>query len=170
MQARTRGWTLLVVVLIVGTVAAAGLGFWQLSVKSRPAPAPIADDDRAREQVTDFVATNVVKVLSFTPTTSRADIDAVTGLLTGSAADEYRKTIRAKADNVTQTATVRNTGVESLTADEATAVTFVDQTTEAAGDSAQSTDGAQTTKDALAYRVSLARVDGDWLISELEQL
>ncbi|WP_051289118.1 hypothetical protein [Mycobacterium sp. URHD0025] len=170
MQARTRGWTLLVVVLIVGTVAAAGLGFWQLSVKGRPAPAPIADDDRAREQVTDFVATNVVKVLSFTPTTSRADIDAVTELLTGSAADEYRKTIRAKADNVTQTATVRNTGVESLTADEATAVAFVDQTTEAAGDSAQSTDGAQTTKDALAYRVSLTRVDGDWLISELEQL
>lgn len=164
MQARTRGWTLLFVALIVGTVAAAGLGFWQLSVKSRPAPAPIADDDRAREQVTDFVATNVVKVLSFTPTTSRADMDAVAEVLTGSAVDEYRKTIRTKADNITQTATVRHTGVESLTADEASVVAFVDQKTEAAGD------GAQSTKDALAYRVSLTRVHGDWLISELEPL
>lgn len=164
METRTRGWTLLVVALIVGTVAAAGLGFWQLSVKSRPAPALIADDDRAREQVTEFVATNVVKMLSFTPTTNRADIDAVSEVLTGSAVEDYRKTIRARAADVTQTATVRHTGVESLTAEEATVVAFVDQKIEAAGNSAQST------KDALAYRVSLTRVHGDWLISELEPL
>lgn len=161
MGTRTRRWTLLVVGLVVGIIVAVGLGFWQLSVKSRPAPAPIADDDYAREQVAEFVTTNVVKMLSFTPTTSRADIDAVTELLTGSAVDEYRKTIRTKPDNVTQTATVRNTGVESLTTDEAAVVAFVDQKTET---------GGQSTKDALAYRVSLTRVDGDWLIAELEQL
>ncbi|MGW4099972.1 hypothetical protein [Mycobacterium sp. NPDC004974] len=163
MGTRTRGWTLLVVALVVGIVVTVGLGSWQLSVKSRPAPAPIADDDHAREQVTEFVGTNVVKVLSYTPTTSRADIDAVTELLTGAAVDEYRKTIRTKPDKVTQTATVRNTGVESLKADEATVVAFVDQKTETAG-------GGQSTKDALAYRVSLTRAHGDWLISELEQL
>lgn len=163
MGTRTRGWTLLVAGLAVGIIVAIGLGSWQLSVKSRPAPAPVADDDHAREQVTEFVATNVVKVLSFTPTTSRGDIDAVSELLTGSAVDDYRKTIRTKPDNVTQTATVRNTGVESLSADEAMVVAFVDQKTETAG-------GGESTKDALAYRVSLTRVDGDWLISELEQL
>ncbi|MGV0597293.1 hypothetical protein [Mycolicibacterium porcinum] len=164
MATRTRGWTLLVGALIVGIVAALGLGSWQLAVKSRPAPAPVADDDHARDQVSEFVATNVVKVLSYTPTTSRADIDAVTGLLTGAAVDEYRKTIRTKPENVTQTATVRNTGVESLTVDEASVVAFVDQKTETAGA------GGQSTKDVLAYRVSLTRVDGDWLISELEPL
>ncbi|WP_273733219.1 hypothetical protein [Mycolicibacterium septicum] len=163
MGTRTRGWTLLVAGLVVGIIVAIGLGSWQLSVKSRPAPAPVADDDHAREQVTEFVATNVVKVLSFTPTTSRGDIDAVSELLTGSAVDDYRKTIRTKPDNVTQTATVRNAGVESLSADEAMVVAFVDQKTETAG-------GGEPTKDALAYRVSLTRVDGDWLISELEQL
>ncbi|MUL81790.1 MULTISPECIES: hypothetical protein [unclassified Mycolicibacterium] len=163
MQTRTRGWTQLVGALIVGIIVATGLGSWQLSVKSTPAPAPVADDDHAREQVTEFVATNVVKVLSFAPTTSRSEIDAVTELLTGSAVDEYRKTIRTKPDNVTQTATVRNTGVESLSADEAMVVAFVDQKTENAG-------GGEPTKDALAYRVSLNRVDGDWLISELEPL
>ncbi|WP_454788318.1 hypothetical protein [Mycolicibacterium lutetiense] len=162
MGTRTRGWTLSVVALFVGIVIAAGLGFWQLSVKSTPAPAPIADDDHAREQVTDFVKTNVVKALSFTPTISRGEIDAVTNVLTGSAVEDYRKTIRAKADNVTQTATVRNTGVESLTADDAKVVAFVDQNSETA-------DGPST-KDALGYRVSLTRVDGDWRISELEQL
>lgn len=163
MQPRSRGWSPLVGALIVGIVVAVGLGFWQLSVKSTPAPAPVADDDHAREQVTDFVATNVVKMLSFTPTTDRGDIDAVTELLTGSAVDEYRKTIRTKPDDVTQTATVRNTGVESLSADEAMVVAFVDQKTEPAG-------GGESTKDALAYRVSLTRVDGDWRISELEPL
>ncbi|MFV8166775.1 hypothetical protein ACNQVK_32495 [Mycobacterium sp. 134] len=162
MGTRTRGWTLLVTGLVVGIIVAIGLGSWQLSVKSRPAPAPVADDDHAREQVTEFVATNVVKMLSFTPTTSRGDIDAVSELLTGSAVDDYRKTIRAKPDNVTQTATVRNTGVESLSADEAMVVAFIDQKTETAG--------GEPTKDALAYRVSLTRVDGDWLISELEPL
>ncbi|OBB22242.1 hypothetical protein A5792_06995 [Mycolicibacterium peregrinum] len=162
MGTRTRGWTLSVIALIVGIVIAGGLGFWQLSVKSTPAPAPIADDDHAREQVTDFVKTNVVKALSFTPTTSRAEIDAVTEILTGTAVDEYRRTIRAKADNVTQSAIVRNTGVESLTADDAKVVAFVDQSSETAG--------GPSTKDAVAYRVSLTRVDGDWRISELEQL
>ncbi|MCV7206613.1 hypothetical protein B7435_15170 [Mycolicibacterium peregrinum] len=162
MGTRTRGWTLSVIALIVGIVIAGGLGFWQLSVKSTPAPAPIAEDDQAREQVTDFVKTNVVKALSFTPTTSRAEIDAVTEILTGAAVDEYRKTIRAKADNVTQSAIVRNTGVESLTADEAKVVAFIDQSSETAG--------GPSTKDAVAYRVSLTRVDGDWRISELEQL
>lgn len=164
MGTRTRGWTVLVGALIAGIVVAIGLGAWQLAVKSRPAPAPIADDDHAREQITEFVADNVVKVLSYSPTTSRSDIDTVTALLTGSAVDEYLKTIRTKADNVTQIATVRNTGVESLTVDEASVVAFVDQKTETAGADAQST------KDALAYRISLTRVDGDWLISELEPL
>ncbi|MFV8054143.1 hypothetical protein [Mycobacterium sp. 48b] len=163
MQTRTRGWTQLVGALVAGIIVVMGLGFWQLAVKSRPAPVPVADDDHAREQVTEFVATNVVKVLSFAPTTSRSEIDAVSELLTGSAVDEYRKTIRTKPDNVTQTATVRNTGVESLSADEAMVVAFVDQKAEPAG-------GGEPTKDALAYRVSLTRVDGDWLISELELL
>ncbi|MGV0811385.1 hypothetical protein ABQF34_05445 [Mycolicibacterium boenickei] len=162
MATRTRAWSLGLAALVVGIVVATGLGLWQLSVKSRPAPAAVADDDRAREQVTEFVATNVVKMLSFTPDTSRSDIDAVAELLTSSAADEYRRTMRAQADGVTQSATVRNTGVESLSADEAQVVAFVDQTSEAAG--------GPSTKDALAYRVSLTRVDGDWLISELEPL
>jgi Mce-associated membrane protein len=159
---RTRSWTLLVTALIVGILVATGLGSWQMSIKGRPAPAPVADDDHARERVTELVATNVVKVLSFTPTTSRGDIEVVTKLLTGSAVDEYRKAMRAKADGVTQTARVR-TGVESLSADEAQVVAFVDQTSETAG-------GGPSTKDALAYRVSLSRVDGEWLISELEPL
>lgn len=158
----TRGWMLSVVALVVGIVITAGLGFWQLSVKSAPAPAPIADDGQVREQVTDFVATNVVKVLSFTPTTSRGEIDAVAEVLTGSAVEDYRKRIRAKAANVTLHVTVRNTGVESLTADDAKVVAFVDQRSETAG--------GPSTMDALAYRVSLTRVDGDWRISELEQL
>lgn len=163
MGTRTRGWWTLMVALVLGIVVATGLGAWQLTVKNRPAPAPIADDAHVREQVTDIVTTNVARVLSFTPTTSRGDVDAVTELLTGSAADEYRKTIRERADNVTRSASVRNTGVESLSADEARVVAFVDETSETAG-------GGPATKDALAYRVSLTRVDGDWLISELEPL
>ncbi|BBX27714.1 hypothetical protein [Mycolicibacterium alvei] len=158
----TRGWTLSVVAVVVGIVVAAGLGFWQLSVKSAPAPVPISDDGQAREQVTEFVATNVVKMLSFTPTISRGEIDAVTEVLTGSAVEDYRKQIRAKPADVTQKATVRNTGVESLTADDAKVMAFVDQRSETAV--------GPSTKDALAYRVSLTRVDGAWRISELEQL
>ncbi len=159
---RTRGPLLLIAALIMGIVVATGVGAWQMSVKSRPAPTPIADDDHAREEVTEFVTTNVVKMLSFTPTTSRSDIEAVTALLTGPAVDDYLKTIRAKGDGVTQTARVRNTGVESLSADEAKVVAFIDQTNE--------TPGNPETKDAPAYRVSLTRIDGEWRISELEQL
>lgn len=155
-------WSLLVLALIAGVVVATGLGFWQLSVKNAPAPTPIADDDHAREQVTEFVADNVVKMLSFTPTTSRGDIDAVAELLTGQAAEEYRKSMRTRAAGATQSASVRNTGVESLSAEAAQVVAFVDQTSKPAG--------SPSTKDALAYRVSLTRVDGDWRIAELEQL
>lgn len=162
MGTSTRRWLLLVIALAVGIVVAAGLGFWQLSVKSTPAPAPIADDRQAREQVTEFAATNVVKMLSFTPTTSRAEIDSVAEVLTGSAAEDYRKRIRTKADTLTQKATVRNTGVETLTGDYATVVAFVDQSSESAG--------GPSTRDAIAYRISLTRVDGAWRISELEQL
>ncbi|MBU9762924.1 hypothetical protein FR943_03525 [Mycobacterium sp. TNTM28] len=162
MGTRTRGWLVSVIALAVGIVVAIGLGSWQLSVKSQPAPVPVADEDQAREQVTQFVTANVGKMLSYTPTTSRSDIDEVAQLLTGAADDEYHKTIRTKPDGVTQSARIRNTGVESLTAGEAKVVAFIDKTSEAA-------DGSET-KDALAYRVTLTRLDGNWLISELEPL
>ena len=162
MQTRSPAWMVSVVGLAVGIVVAAVLGFWQLSVKNQTPPAPIADNAQIRDQVTDVVTETVPRLLSFAPDTSRGDVDAVVDELTGSAVEDYRKRVRTRAQGVTIDATVRNTGVEALTDDHAQVVAFVDLTSDSANHDA--------TTDIQAYRVSLTKVDDEWLISELEQL
>ncbi|WP_235624028.1 hypothetical protein [Mycolicibacterium goodii] len=158
----------MVTALALGTVVALGLGLWQMSEKNRPAPVLVADQAGARDEVMRFVATNLEKLLSYTPRTDDADVADMASVLSGEAADTYRDEMRtklsvARTNGVTQTSTIRRTAVESLTDDTAAVLAFVDQTVASTGNNTQSQSG-------YAMRVELRRSDGAWTIEELEPL
>lgn len=113
---RGTGWWVMVAVLAVGSVAALGLGLWQMSEKNRPAPVLVADQAAARDEVTQFVSDNLEKLLSYTPRTDDTDIADLASVLSGKAADTYRDDMRtklsvARTNGVTQTSTDRKSVV-----------------------------------------------------------
>ncbi|MHC9291084.1 hypothetical protein ACRCUN_01380 [Mycobacterium sp. LTG2003] len=167
MQRRT-GWVVLVGSLVVGIAVALGLGTWQLMDKNRPAPTPVADETAARDEVLELATANLEKLLSYTPRTDDDDVDDLASLLTGKAVDNYREQMRSKtaiarSNGVTQTATVRNAAIETLSADKAQVLTFVDQTV-------ASTSNKTKTEAQLAIRVELAQINGAWLITAISTL
>lgn len=167
MQRRT-GWVVLVVSLIVGTAVSLGLGTWQLIDKNRPVPTPVADQTAARDEVLELTTGNLEKLLSYTPRTDDDDVDDLAALLTGEAVDTYREQMRSKtaiarSNGVTQTATVRNAAIETLSADKAQVLTFVDQTVESTGNKTR-------TEAQLAIRVELTQINGAWLITAIDTL
>jgi len=165
---RGTGWWVMVAVLAVGAVAALGLGLWQMSEKNRPAPVLVADQAAARDEVTRFVSDNLEKLLSYTPRTDDTDIADLASVLSGKAADTYRDDMRtklsvARTNGVTQTSTIRQTAVESLTDDTAAVLAFVDQTVASTGNQTRSQSG-------YAMRVGLRKSGGAWTIEALEPL
>lgn len=165
---RGAGWWVMVVALVLGTVAALGLGLWQMSEKNRPAPDLVADAAPARDEVMQFVAANLEKLLSYTPRTDDTDVADMASVLSGTAADTYRDEMRSKlsvarVNGVTQTSTIRQTAVESLTDDTAEVLAFVDQTVASTGNQTRSQSG-------YAMRVTLRKSGGTWTIEKLEPL
>jgi Mce-associated membrane protein len=165
---RGRGWWVLVVVLAVGTVAALGLGLWQMTEKSRAAPVLVADQAAARDEVMQFVSVNMERLLSYTPRTDDTDVADMASVLSGKAADAYRDDMRtklavARTNGVTQTSTIRQTAVETLSDDTAEVLAFVDQTVASTGNQTK-------TQSAYALRVTLRKGDGAWMIENFEPL
>lgn len=166
MTARRVAWGLLVALLCLGIAVATGLGGWQLIVKSRPAPEPVADRAAARQQVIDVVRTNLPTVMSYTPDISEADLGSRTALLTGKFLTEYDKTMRetvipqARQTRITSTATVVRAGVDSLSEDTAHVLAFVNTT---------ATKGSQSpTQSQNAVLVGLTNVHGAWLMDSFD--
>lgn len=171
---RRIGWWALVIGLSAAIVAAACLGAWQSVKKTRepePVAAPVqiaaADDPAARQAVLDVATTNVPKLLSYSPATLEQDVAAAKKVLTGEFLEYYTQftdTLLAAArdQQVTSTAIVTAAGVESLTTDTASIVVFVTKTT---------TSPSQAPTDAPAQvRVSMKKVDDEWLIEKFEPL
>ncbi|KWX23750.1 hypothetical protein AFM11_13295 [Mycolicibacterium wolinskyi] len=165
---RRTGWVVLVVGLVVGTAVALGLGTWQMTEKNRPAPTLVADQTAARDEVVELTTANLEKLLSYTPRTDDDDVDNLAALLTGEAVDNYREQMRSKtaiarSNGVTQTSNVRNAAIETLSADKAQVLTFVDQIVESTGNKTR-------TEAQLAIRVELAQINGAWLITAINTL
>lgn len=165
---RGAGWWVMVSALALGTMVALGLGMWQLSEKNRPAPVLVADEAQARDEVMQFVSQNLEKLLSYTPRTDDADVADMASVLSGTAADAYRDDMRtklavARTNGVTQTSTVRQAAVESLTDDTAEVLAFVDQTVASTGNQTRSQSG-------YAMRVTLRKSADAWTIDNLEPL
>ncbi|ART67993.1 hypothetical protein BTO20_04760 [Mycobacterium dioxanotrophicus] len=166
MTARRVAWGLLVALLCLGIAVATGLGGWQLIIKSRPAPEPVADRAAVRQQVINVVRTNLPTVMSYTPDISEADLGPRTALLTGKFLTEYQKAMRdsvipqARQTRITSIATVVRAGVDSVSEDKARVLAFVN-TTATKGD--QSPSQSQN-----AVLVGLTNVHGSWLMESFE--
>jgi len=166
MTARRVAWWLLVVVLAIGTLAAASVGAWQLQIKSRQPP-PVVEQPAAGRAATQAASTGTAKVMSYSYDTLDRDFDAASAMLTGDFKTYYqqftnevvRPTAQQKA--LKSTATVARAGVESLTSDAAVILVFVDQST-------TTRDQPAPTSAASSVRVGMTKVNGTWLISKFD--
>ena len=162
--ARRVAWWLLVTALAVATLAVTSLGGWQLLSKSVHQPQPVADQPAARQAATEAASTGTVKLLSYSSDTLDQDFSAAIALLTGDFRDYYKKftsdIVRpaAQQQQLKTTATVQRAGVEALSTDSAAILVFVNQTTTKKDQPAPATTSS-------SVRVSLAKVNGKWLIS-----
>ncbi|MDF3308334.1 hypothetical protein P3H15_25280 [Rhodococcus sp. T2V] len=131
-----------------------------------------ADDESlsdSRATTAQLASDGAAALLSYTPETVDADLDRASALLTGDLLDSYRQLAgdvvgpTAKDKRVTMQAVPVGASVESVTADAAHVLVYVNQTT-TMGDTPEP---SQTQN---VVRVTLSRIDGDWLISGFDPL
>lgn len=164
---RRAAWWTLVLVLTAATLAAVGVGGWQLVTKSHPPV--VADQTAARQAAIDAASNGTVKILSYTPDTLDQDFAAAKACLTGDFLnyyDQFTRTIvepAARAKRVTTKAKIVQAGVETLTSNSASILIFVDQTV-------TSNDKSDPTQTSSAVRVRLTKVKGTWLIEKFDNI
>lgn len=154
------------IALGLAITAATSVGAWQLTVKNRELP-PVADNAGARQAVTDAAKTNVVKVLTYRPETVEQDTSAAAAVTTGDFRAYYIRFARqivvptAREKGVTTSATVVRAGVESLTAQKASILVFINQNTTSRD---KPTPEAQNS----SVRVGMTKLNGTWLIDHFD--
>ncbi|WP_445169952.1 hypothetical protein ACTXG7_11930 [Mycolicibacterium sp. Dal123E01] len=132
-----------------------------------PAPAP-ADSTQARQVVMDVAKTSVVKLLSYTPENVDTTLNEAVALTTGEFRDSFTQLIRdvvipgARQKNITAISTVPAVAVESLTADTAKLIVFIDQTV--------TTGSAEPELIPSSVRLRLENVNGAWLVATFTPL
>ncbi|QLL08231.1 hypothetical protein [Mycobacterium vicinigordonae] len=162
---RRVAWWVLVVALTAATLASVAVGGWQFMAKTAQS-APVADQPSAREAAIKAASDATVKVLSYTPATFDEDNRAALALLTGNFLESYRKltseTIRPAVleKGTAVTTTVRQAGVESLTATSAAILLFLKQRT-----TSRDSEPKETTS---GVREGLVKVHGSWLINSFD--
>ncbi|MGW0042806.1 twin-arginine translocation pathway signal [Rhodococcus sp. NPDC003348] len=152
-------WLLAVLAVVLATVAVL-LGIRLYRADERGA-------DGARADVAQTAAEGAAALLTYTPDTVAANLYAAAQRLTGEFRDRFGQMTdaviapAAREQGISTSATVTGTGVGTLTDDHADALVFLKQvtTTAAAPDPVSATVGA---------RVELTKVDGVWLISDME--
>jgi Mce-associated membrane protein len=152
-----RGWSVLLVLLVVGT----SWLWWQ----NRQADAI----DEARAEALAEARTKVASVLSYNHRTVEADIAASAEYLTGDAKRQFEATtaqwvVPASLDaEITNTAEVVDAGVVSATEDRVETLVFVTQITVS-----KATDEPKISGSRLA--VTMTREGDSWLISVLDPI
>lgn len=157
--ARTMAFALLPA-LIIGLAAAAGYLKWMDS-SARDSQSAAADASRAASDST-------VAILSYKSDTAEADLTGARDRLTGTFKDAYGSLISqvvipgAKEKHIAAQAKVVATAPESATPSRAAVLVFIDQTVTVGND--PPTDTTST------VRVTLAKVNGRWLISQFDPI
>jgi Mce-associated membrane protein len=152
-------------VLALGIAAATAVGVWQSGrdVAAAPSSSPTENLQQVRERVEHVVP----ELLSYTPTSIATKADTTDALLTGDFKAEYRELLertvapQAQEQRITTHAQVAGAAVETLSADEALLLVFVDQQTTKPADPLP-----QVSKSAV--HVGLRLVEGKWLVSSFE--
>jgi len=155
----------LIVAVVVAATAVAVVRFAWSPEESGAGPSPTAS--AALPSFVEEVEGHVVELLSYTPKDVRSRLDAEGAYLTdefAKAFDELTRTVIAP-DAVEHEVTVKakavDTGLSSSSDDKAELLVFVETTTTSSRLSEPRVDGAR-------LRVSVRRIDGDWLITELD--
>ena len=130
-------------------------------------------DDRQLTQSHDTVSKvasdGAAAILSYRPETVDQDLASAESRLTGDFLDTYTKLAKdvvgptAKEKKVTMQATPVGAAVESVSKDQASVLVYINQITTVA-------DNPTPTQSQNAVRVSLTRIDGDWLIDRFDPL
>jgi Mce-associated membrane protein len=173
MTDRSNGWTS-APVLGAGLLALGAAAAGAVLLSTTPSGAAAAAHNeavvnaKATAEVVGQVDTGLARVLSYRYTDPAATHAAARQVLTGDAARQYEvlfRTLqqRAGTEQLTLTAKVVAAGVETLTADHAQLLVFLDQSTTRASDGTTSASAAQ-------LRIAAVRRGGVWRISELVPL
>ncbi|MDA4084550.1 hypothetical protein MHAS_02614 [Mycolicibacterium hassiacum DSM 44199] len=163
--ARRAAWWAAVVVMAIAIPVAAGIGIWRIAQSPRVDPVP---DATARQEAVEFATSAMVTMLSYTHDKVGEQLASALPLLTDNFRNEYEGSIRdrivadARERRVSTTANVVGAGVESISADRAVVIAFVDQSVVVGSD--------KPTIQRSSVRIELQRVDGDWLIDDLKLL
>ncbi|RYE43878.1 MAG: hypothetical protein EOP24_26425 [Hyphomicrobiales bacterium] len=159
------GRTETLALLVAPVVAVAALIAIQVGIQR-------ADDERvsdARAATAQLASDGAAALLSYTPETVDEDLDRASALLTGDLLNSYRQLAgdvvgpTAKDKSVTMQAVPVGASVESVAPDTARVLVYVNQTTTMA-------DSPEPSQTQNVVRVTLSRVDGDWLISGFDPL
>lgn len=162
--ARIAWWTVNVV-LILGIAAATAVGLW-LNGRDITPSRPTSQTE-STERVQQHVEKVVPKLLSYTPESVAGLAETVDPLLTGDFKDEYRELLetavvpQAQQQRITTDAEVVGVAVESLSADVAELLVFIDQESSTVAD-------PQPDADESAVQMVLRKVQGQWLISSFK--
>jgi Mce-associated membrane protein len=156
-----RGWAVALTVLAVVLAGAAGFAAFRVVGSS--------STDAAGQEALDAARTGLPLVLSYSARTLDANLGRAREQITGSFAEQFDRIAAnviapgTRDQQITTTATVRRGAVISSTTDEVATLLFVDQSTTTTA----SPDPRQTT---TQVRVTMSRVAGRWLISDVTQV
>ncbi|RAY11072.1 hypothetical protein DPM19_32495 [Actinomadura craniellae] len=122
-------------------------------------------DDAATTRVTDSVGDALTRIFSYSPTDTAATERAAAEVLSGRAAEQYRRLFgqvkqQAPAQRLTLTTRVVRTGVTDLSADTAQLLVFLDQVSTRNG-------RPNGTVAAAQLSVTAKLMDGRWKITDL---
>jgi Mce-associated membrane protein len=151
---------LLITLVVASTGLAAGLFFFQYRPDRQI-------DDAAADQAVRAASDGAVALLSYSSDSLDRDFDNAKSYLTGAFLTYYSKftqevvapTVRQK--HLTQKAVIIRAAVSQLHPDSAVVLEFVNETT-------RSIDKKDPLMTPSIVRVTLAKVDGSWLISKLD--
>jgi Mce-associated membrane protein len=152
------------IVLAVLLVGSAGLASWAYMTQFRP---DRQTDAAVAADTIKAASDGTVALLSYAPETLDKDFATAKTHLTGDFLDYYTKfttdivTPAAKQKSVKTSAAIVRAAVAELKPDSAVVLVFLNQTTT----SKENVDGSFT---ASSVKVSLAKVDGAWLISAFD--
>jgi Mce-associated membrane protein len=152
------------VVLVLALLAAGGLFAWVYLTQYRPDQ---QTDDAVARTVVNAARDGTVALLTYKPDTLEQDFAAARSHLSGDFLNYYNDftkqvvTPAAKSKGVTTTAQVVGAGTAELHSDSAVVLVFVNQAT-------ASKERPDPSMASSAVKVSLAKVNGQWLINKFD--
>jgi Mce-associated membrane protein len=160
MTGRRMAWWSVVVMLVVGTVAALAVGIWQGQSK-KPAVMVIDGPDQ-RAAVQQVASADVKRIFTFTPENIDANNAAALELMTENFGREFKQKApdATTVEGATSQVNVAGTAVIALTEAKASVLVFMNRTA--------TRPGQEPIYDGSRLRLELERIADRWLIDDVK--